>query len=186
MVDTATLVTEPGRDFIRDIVQADVDSGRAQSVVTRFPPEPNGFCIRPRQVDLPEFRDRAGFRRPLSSTLRRHQPDQGRAGFIDAILADVRWLGFGWVCTCTTPRITSSSCMTGRNTSLVWLRLCRRHAALRHARPARHADRARLEQPLPGRGRWRRTSTCSTACGRANSPTAPACCARRSTWRRAT
>ena len=34
---------EAGRDFIRDIVQADLDSGRVQSVVTRFPPEPNGF-----------------------------------------------------------------------------------------------------------------------------------------------
>ena len=41
MADTAT--TEPGRDFIRDIVQADVDAGRARAVVTRFPPEPNGF-----------------------------------------------------------------------------------------------------------------------------------------------
>src|ERR1700744_2159047 len=34
---------EPGRDFIRDIVQADLQSGRVAGVVTRFPPEPNGF-----------------------------------------------------------------------------------------------------------------------------------------------
>src|SRR5277367_2113114 len=58
MVDTETLITatgakpgvasaasptEAGRDFMRNIVQADVDAGRVQTVVTRFPPEPNGF-----------------------------------------------------------------------------------------------------------------------------------------------
>jgi len=34
---------EAGRDFIRDIVQADLDAGRVKAVVTRFPPEPNGY-----------------------------------------------------------------------------------------------------------------------------------------------
>ena len=42
-MDTETTVTEAGRDFIRDIVQADLTAGRTQAVVTRFPPEPNGF-----------------------------------------------------------------------------------------------------------------------------------------------
>jgi glutaminyl-tRNA synthetase len=34
---------EAGRDFIRDIVASDLASGRHKSVVTRFPPEPNGY-----------------------------------------------------------------------------------------------------------------------------------------------
>ena len=34
---------EAGRDFIRDIVQDDLAAGRHTSVVTRFPPEPNGY-----------------------------------------------------------------------------------------------------------------------------------------------
>ncbi len=36
-------VSEAGRDFIRDIVDADRAAGRAALVVTRFPPEPNGY-----------------------------------------------------------------------------------------------------------------------------------------------
>ena len=42
------------------------------------------------------------------------------------------------------------------------------------------------EQPVPRPAGRRRTSTCSAACGRASSPTARTCCARRSTWRRRT
>src|SRR5215467_6921813 len=34
---------EAGRDFIRDIIQSDLDAKRVQDVVTRFPPEPNGY-----------------------------------------------------------------------------------------------------------------------------------------------
>src|SRR5215469_14074086 len=36
-------VMEAGRDFIRDIVAADLAAKRHASVVTRFPPEPNGY-----------------------------------------------------------------------------------------------------------------------------------------------
>ena len=34
---------EEARDFIRDLVQSDLASGKVQSIVTRFPPEPNGY-----------------------------------------------------------------------------------------------------------------------------------------------
>src|SRR5690349_18898107 len=39
----AEVIAEGGRDFIRDIVRADLDAKRHTTVVTRFPPEPNGY-----------------------------------------------------------------------------------------------------------------------------------------------
>ena len=42
MASVEAAVTEAGRDFIRDIVAADLASGRHTEIVTRFPPEPNG------------------------------------------------------------------------------------------------------------------------------------------------
>ena len=43
MTEAETAGDEGGRDFIRDIVRADVRAGRQEAVVTRFPPEPNGY-----------------------------------------------------------------------------------------------------------------------------------------------
>ncbi len=97
MVDTTTLAIEPGRDFIRDIVQADVDAGRVQSVVTRFPPEPNGFLHLGHAKSIclnfgvaQEFGGRCHLR--FDDT----NPTKEEQLFIDSIQQDVRWLGFDW------------------------------------------------------------------------------------------
>jgi glutaminyl-tRNA synthetase len=88
---------EPGRDFIRDIVQADLDAGRHQSVVTRFPPEPNGYlhighaksiCLNFGIAE--EFGGRCHLRFDDTNPTREEQE------YIDAIEQDVRWLGFDW------------------------------------------------------------------------------------------
>jgi len=95
MADTET--TEAGRDFVRDIVRADLDAGRVQSVVTRFPPEPNGFLHigHAKSICLNfgiarEFGGRCHLRFDDTNPVKEEQ------AFIDAIQADVRWLGFEW------------------------------------------------------------------------------------------
>ena len=86
-----------GRDFIRDIVAADLASGREKGVVTRFPPEPNGYlhlghaksiCLNLGIAE--EFGGRCHLR--FDDT----NPTKEEQEYIDAIERDVRWLGFDW------------------------------------------------------------------------------------------
>ncbi|MGJ5178975.1 glutamine--tRNA ligase/YqeY domain fusion protein [Bradyrhizobium oligotrophicum] len=88
---------EAGRDFIRDIVQADLDSGKHKAVVTRFPPEPNGYLHigHAKSIGLnfgiaKEFGGRCNLR--FDDT----NPTKEEQEYIDSIQADVRWLGYDW------------------------------------------------------------------------------------------
>ncbi len=84
-------------DFIREIVAEDLRSGRVASVVTRFPPEPNGYLHigHAKSICLNfgvarEFGGRCNLR--FDDT----NPTKEEQEYIDAIEADVRWLGFDW------------------------------------------------------------------------------------------
>jgi glutaminyl-tRNA synthetase len=88
---------EAGRDFIRDIIQADLDAKRHTAVVTRFPPEPNGYlhighakaiCLNFGVAQ--EFGGRCHLRFDDTNPAKEEQE------YIDAIERDVRWLGFDW------------------------------------------------------------------------------------------
>ena len=90
--------TTPERsDFIRDVVADDLRSGRHASIVTRFPPEPNGHLHigHAKSICLNfgiarEFGGRCHLR--FDDT----NPTKEEQEYIDAIEADVRWLGFDW------------------------------------------------------------------------------------------
>ena len=96
--DTAQNATaEPVRDFIREIVATDLAAGRAKEVVTRFPPEPNGylhighaksFCLNFGIAE--EFGGRCNLRFDDTNPAKEEQE------YIDAIQRDVKWLGFDW------------------------------------------------------------------------------------------
>jgi glutaminyl-tRNA synthetase len=86
------------QDFIRDIVAADNVSGKhGGRVSTRFPPEPNGYLPhRPRQIDLPQFRDRPRFHGACNLRFDDTNPVTEDTEYVDSIQDDVRWLGFSW------------------------------------------------------------------------------------------
>jgi len=97
MTASETLVAEAGRDFIRDIIAADLKSGRHATVVTRFPPEPNGYlhighakAIYLNFSVADEFGGRCHLRFDDTNPAKEEQE------YIDAIKADVHWLGFDW------------------------------------------------------------------------------------------
>ncbi|HEY3318242.1 MAG TPA: glutamine--tRNA ligase/YqeY domain fusion protein [Coriobacteriia bacterium] len=84
-------------DFIREIVADDLREGRISSVVTRFPPEPNGYLHigHAKSICLNfgiarEFGGRCHLR--FDDT----NPTKEEQEYIDSIEADVRWLGFDW------------------------------------------------------------------------------------------
>ena len=84
-------------DFIRDIIRADVASRKHAGIVTRFPPEPNGYLHigHAKSICLnfgvaAETGGRCHLRFDDTNPAREEQE------FIDAIQEDVRWLGFEW------------------------------------------------------------------------------------------
>lgn len=84
-------------DFIRDIVAADIASGRKPDIVTRFPPEPNGYLHLGHAKSIclnfgiaVEHRGRCNLR--FDDT----NPTKEDTHFVDSITEDIRWLIGGW------------------------------------------------------------------------------------------
>ncbi len=85
------------RDFIRDIVAADIAAGRISAPVTRFPPEPNGYLhIGHAKSICLNFGIAAEFGGHCNLRFDDTNPVKEEQEYIDSIQADVRWLGFDW------------------------------------------------------------------------------------------
>jgi len=86
-----------GPNFIRNIIDEDLANGKHQTVITRFPPEPNGYlhighaksiCLNFGLASY--YRGRCHLRFDDTNPVKEEQE------YIDAIKEDVRWLGFEW------------------------------------------------------------------------------------------
>ncbi|HLG82143.1 MAG TPA: glutamine--tRNA ligase/YqeY domain fusion protein [Bradyrhizobium sp.] len=88
---------EAGSDFIRDIVQADLAAQKYKRVVTRFPPEPNGYLHigHAKSIAL-NFGIAQEFGGQCNLRFDDTNPTKEEQEYIDSIQADVRWLGFDW------------------------------------------------------------------------------------------
>jgi len=94
-------MTEPAtpasKDFIREIIEEDLASGKHAGTVTRFPPEPNGYlhlghaksiCL---NVGIAqEYGGRCHLR--FDDT----NPTKEEVEYVESIKTDIRWLGFDW------------------------------------------------------------------------------------------
>jgi glutaminyl-tRNA synthetase len=85
------------KDFIREIVEEDLRTGKHETVITRFPPEPNGYlhighaksiCLNFGVAN--EFGGRCNLR--FDDT----NPTKEEIEYAEAIKQDVKWLGFDW------------------------------------------------------------------------------------------
>ena len=84
-------------DFIREIVRKDIKAGKHDRIVTRFPPEPNGylhighakaFCLNFGLVE--EFGGQCNLR--FDDT----NPDREDTEYVHSICEDLKWMGFDW------------------------------------------------------------------------------------------
>jgi glutaminyl-tRNA synthetase len=90
-------VSAEPRDFIRDIVAADLESGRHRGVVTRFPPEPNGYLhIGHAKSICLNFGIARQFGGRCNLRMDDTNPTKEDVEFVDSITNDVKWLIAGW------------------------------------------------------------------------------------------
>ena len=84
-------------DFIREIVADDVAAGRHTEIVTRFPPEPNGYLhIGHAKAIALNFGVAGEFGGHCNLRFDDTNPVKEEQEYIDSIQADVRWLGYDW------------------------------------------------------------------------------------------
>lgn len=95
---TSTAGTLAGNNFLRDLIQKQIESGQHQGdVVTRFPPEPNGYLhIGHAKSICTNFGLARHFNGRCNLRFDDTNPEKESTEYIESIKQDVQWLGFDW------------------------------------------------------------------------------------------
>ncbi|MGY9062374.1 MAG: glutamine--tRNA ligase/YqeY domain fusion protein [Rhodospirillales bacterium] len=97
MNETDGIEEEGVSNFVRDVVRGDFSSGKTKGVVTRFPPEPNGYLhIGHAKSICLNFGIAAEFGGRCHLRFDDTNPTNEEIEYIEAIKKDVSWLGFDW------------------------------------------------------------------------------------------
>jgi len=84
-------------NFIRQIIDADLESGKHSSIQTRFPPEPNGFLhIGHAKAICLNFGIAQDYKGLCNLRFDDTNPEKEDIDYVHSIEADVKWLGFEW------------------------------------------------------------------------------------------
>ena len=87
----------PASNFISTIIEQDLAEGRIDKVITRFPPEPNGYLhIGHAKAICVNFGLAQSFGGECNLRFDDTNPEKEEQEYVDAIKEDVQWLGFQW------------------------------------------------------------------------------------------
>lgn len=91
------MADEKSLNFLEEIVEADLKSGKYQTISTRFPPEPNGYLHlgHAKSICL-NFGLALKYGGKTNLRFDDTNPSTEETEYVDSIKADVQWLGFQW------------------------------------------------------------------------------------------
>ena len=97
MSDEASIEDKKSSDFIREQIYSDLKSGNCEQIVTRFPPEPNGYLHIGHALSIClNFGIAEEVNGICNLRFDDTNPAKEELEFIKSIEEDVRWLGFDW------------------------------------------------------------------------------------------
>lgn len=92
--------TPENKDFIREIIDGDLASGKHATVITRFPPEPNGYLhighAKSICLNFGLAQEHAGVKAKCHLRFDDTNPSKEEIEYVESIKEDVKWLGFDW------------------------------------------------------------------------------------------
>ena len=84
-------------NFIEQIINEDIESGKVKEIQTRFPPEPNGYLhIGHVKSMLVNFGTAKKYGGKCNLFFDDTNPSKEKTEFVEAIKRDIRWLGYDW------------------------------------------------------------------------------------------
>ena len=84
-------------NFIEEIVEQDLKDGKYKSIITRFPPEPNGFLhIGHAKSICFNFGLAIKYNGKCNLRFDDTNPETEKTDYVNSIKTDIQWLGFNW------------------------------------------------------------------------------------------